>query len=993
MSSLPGLYFLKDYPQEQLWRLVVDGRFWAKQNGYKGYESREKGSVNASLDTLIYFALQANQTKDFEVSVELIKNIHKRCGKDVEELEDKSPGELRETEPVSFGIPASRASSDGINELLDIEFLQKRAIFGPGVAGVFAPNITTNHLETPSSKDIELEDIGEKIYAQMKKDGFNDSSHFYIAPREDVETILGKITDSYNEKIKLAETLDDKVEVIVSHIKYYEILHPFKDANGRTFVNTLMNTLLMQQGLPPATLYEPNVFDLYSSKELVTVVKEAMFNTMRIIDANKKEQELSLYGYESNEEDSLEFIELLKSPSVEHLQSLKFSSKAQSINNEIVSEFLSTLGKSYPLHWAAIYTTDKKELAHLVEEKILQINNQLSEGAPPLYVGKTPLHIAAMVNNAAMFEALVSNKADLTIQDYDGKTPLHLVAEYGNIELLKLIPSITDVEFLSIQDSQGKTALHYAVESGNRALVSELLLKVPDYINIKDKYDKTALHYAAEVGSHEIAGLLIDNGADVNELDKEGHSPISIACQNKNNTVFDTLLDSGSHISEKTLLFISSNKDVESFAKILNKNKSLLKDKEAFKQALNIGDIGLVNQFLEAGMDIDTKLGGYQVTPLMVAVERKNIELFNFLIEKNADIHLKDSSDNTILHYAGHSRENSEFVRAMLSVDDIESLFYETNTAGNNFFKSAVNHKDYDSMQLYIDKGFDIKTPLDNYNNTALHLACTNSDIKHIITILKMAPSLINVKNDLGQTPLQAALKSTRYGMNEEDMVTLCNINLENGGKLDTTDNDSNGLADFALSTKSYLLYRHLTKQGVTTNISLTANMFLHTRASDVMTNPKVYKQTLLESLNKNPLIAAAQINDLYLKIKDNSITAPQNYTTPGRFSFFSKETNEQKAHREILKILEKSYAEKIVEIPAYQKERIQEVNISESSNDWKLKAREKESRDLFNNLDDIIDSQKISLNMNKSVRLELYQKCERVFEKEEAPSISKNIV
>lgn len=126
MPNLPGLIFLKAYPPEQIWRLLVDGRFWAKEHGWQGYESRERGSINAALESLCSIALAVNQDdEEFELSVRLIKEIHKKCGRKVEELEDKSPGETRTDEPVSFGIPASRASIKGIEEFLQLFFLIK----------------------------------------------------------------------------------------------------------------------------------------------------------------------------------------------------------------------------------------------------------------------------------------------------------------------------------------------------------------------------------------------------------------------------------------------------------------------------------------------------------------------------------------------------------------------------------------------------------------------------------------------------------------------------------------------------------------------------------------------------------------------------------------------------------------------------------------------------------------------------------------------------
>lgn len=134
----------------------------------------------------------------------------------------------------------------------------------------------------------QIPELAKKIYQDMRADGHSNTTHFYLAVQKKVDMFLEAITRSYNKEIKAAHTIDEKLRVIAKHIRYYEVLHPFRDANGRTFVNNLLNILLMQQGLPPATFYEPNVFDLYSADELVVVIKEAIFNTVEIIEKSKK---------------------------------------------------------------------------------------------------------------------------------------------------------------------------------------------------------------------------------------------------------------------------------------------------------------------------------------------------------------------------------------------------------------------------------------------------------------------------------------------------------------------------------------------------------------------------------------------------------------------------------------------------------------------------------------------------------------------------------
>src|SRR5205814_286959 len=74
----------------------------------------------------------------------------------------------------------------------------------------------------------------------------------YIAPNvNQANILLDETIDNYNNEIVHADTDEKKIELIAKTIQAFERIHPFSDANGRTFVNILMNYLLIQEGFPP----------------------------------------------------------------------------------------------------------------------------------------------------------------------------------------------------------------------------------------------------------------------------------------------------------------------------------------------------------------------------------------------------------------------------------------------------------------------------------------------------------------------------------------------------------------------------------------------------------------------------------------------------------------------------------------------------------------------------------------------------------------------
>ncbi|GFR50286.1 hypothetical protein Agub_g12475, partial [Astrephomene gubernaculifera] len=83
-----------------------------------------------------------------------------------------------------------------------------------------------------------------------------------------------------------------------------------------------------------------------------------------------------------------------------------------------------------------------------------------------------------------------------------------------------------------IEDKYGRLPLHLAAAYGNEEMVGVLLDpyqmrsrgELWPHINHQDKQGFTALHYAVEQGYHDVAIMLLCNGADPQNLDLESRN-------------------------------------------------------------------------------------------------------------------------------------------------------------------------------------------------------------------------------------------------------------------------------------------------------------------------------------------------------------------------------------------------------------------------------------------------------------------------------------
>ncbi|XP_048471578.1 uncharacterized protein zgc:113279 [Rhincodon typus] len=107
--------------------------------------------------------------------------------------------------------------------------------------------------------------------------------------------------------------------------------------------------------------------------------------------------------------------------------------------------------------------------------------------------------------------------------------------------------NVSTQELLSVDES-GNTMLHNAVIQGKRALAYSLALRMANIgtIDAKDARGRTALHLAAERNQHLMVNDLISFGAQINERDYFGKTPIHLCAENG----FLCVL----HVIEKTMM-------------------------------------------------------------------------------------------------------------------------------------------------------------------------------------------------------------------------------------------------------------------------------------------------------------------------------------------------------------------------------------------------------------------------------------------------------
>ncbi|KAH9164382.1 hypothetical protein EDB89DRAFT_2078084 [Lactarius sanguifluus] len=147
--------------------------------------------------------------------------------------------------------------------------------------------------------------------------------------------------------------------------------------------------------------------------------------------------------------------------------------------------------------------------------------------------GRTPLYAASFHGHVDIMQWLLNHGADPNVRKQDGWTPLHTAAAYGTLEAIQmLLEHNADV---NMRSDEGGTPLYMTIRyskyrsEGQMVEVLQRLLEHGADPNACDNNHSIPLHQASSKGLLEVARLLLNYGANVDEKDGEGRTPFQVA--------------------------------------------------------------------------------------------------------------------------------------------------------------------------------------------------------------------------------------------------------------------------------------------------------------------------------------------------------------------------------------------------------------------------------------------------------------------------------
>lgn len=377
-------------------------------------------------------------------------------------------------------------------------------------------------------------------------------------------------------------------------------------------------------------------------------------------------------------------------------------------------------------------------LSYAIENSDENIVKYLVENGADMYSYEiTALYQAVLNLNPKLVEYFLDKGASI---EKAGRTDV-----YGNIMM-----AAAGSKFNNSNDKSPVDLTLLEKSAENSAKIMQMIIDKVDKKLINDSLEgKTPLIIAVGNSYIDTTKILIENGANINEVDFEGWSALSYAV---------------------------NNGDIE-IAKLLLENKAKIKDELliAIKSPIVESSINMMKLLIDNKANINyTDENGFN--PLNMAIESGDMELTKFLITNGANVNSLMQDGVSLIGYA-IAQNNMDLLQIL--IENGANVNYTNGDSWADTPLKTASRLGLDNVvRILLTRNADINA-VDMNGNTALHTAALNSQLSIVKLLLEKNPNL-DIQNKVGNTALHLAVISGNIDIVGELVLKGANTRIRN---------------------------------------------------------------------------------------------------------------------------------------------------------------------------------------------------------------------
>ncbi len=357
--------------------------------------------------------------------------------------------------------------------------------------------------------------------------------------------------------------------------------------------------------------------------------------------------------------------------------------------------------------------------------------------------GVSALSVASVNGNAAIIARLLDAGADANTAMPGGETVLMTAARAGTPDTIRaLLAHGADVN--AKEKVRGQTALMWASIENNVPVIRELIKAGADVrarahepagnfvksdvmgFQTAEQFDKAAkpsltpLLFAVRQGNVEAAKVLLDAGADVNDVAADGSGAVVIALINAHYELADLLLDRGADVNASKSGWTPLHQAVRT--RRLNIGNlpgpvatgtmsSLAFARKLVARGANV-NARMTREFHDYYRNRMKRTGS---TPLLLAAKTADVEMMRLLLDNGADPMLATDEGTTPLMTASgvgisvpgedDGGEDAPVVEAVAMLLEHDKNVAATNAKGETALHGAAKRGNVELIQILVGKG------------------------------------------------------------------------------------------------------------------------------------------------------------------------------------------------------------------------------------------------------------------------------------------------